>query len=59
VLAVWSEYDPGDGKGKMQFIADNVQRGALVGIEGAGHTPPIEKPEAVADALRSFFREAA
>jgi pimeloyl-ACP methyl ester carboxylesterase len=59
VLAVWSEYDPGDGKGKMQFIADNVQRGTLVGIEGAGHVPPIERPEAVADALRSFFREAA
>ena len=59
VLAVWSEFDVGDGEGKMRFIADNVQRGTLVGIEGAGHIPPLEKPEAVANALRSFFRAAA
>jgi pimeloyl-ACP methyl ester carboxylesterase len=59
VLSAWSEYDPGDGKGKMQFIADNVQQGTLLGLEEAAHTPPIEKPEEVADALRSFFREAA
>jgi pimeloyl-ACP methyl ester carboxylesterase len=59
VLAVWSEYDPGDGKGKMQFIADNVQRGTLVGIEGAGHVPPLEKPERVAELLRNFFLGAA
>lgn len=56
VLSIWSEFDTGDAEGKMRFIADGVQRGTLVGIEGAGHTPPLEKPEAVADAFRSFFR---
>lgn len=58
VLAVWSEFDTGDGEGKMRFIAENVQRGTLVGIEGAGHIPPLERPEAVADVLRNFFRAA-
>jgi 3-oxoadipate enol-lactonase len=55
VLAVWSEYDMGDAEGKMRFMADGVQRGTLVGVEDAGHTPPIEQPEAVARALREFF----
>jgi pimeloyl-ACP methyl ester carboxylesterase len=59
VLAVWSEFDTGDDEGKMRFIAENVQRGTLVGIEGAGHAPPLEKPEAVAEALRTFFRSVA
>jgi 3-oxoadipate enol-lactonase len=58
VLSVWSEFDTGDAEGKMRFIAENVQRGTLVGIEGAGHTPPLEQPEAVADTLRGFFRDA-
>jgi pimeloyl-ACP methyl ester carboxylesterase len=58
VLAVWGEFDTGDGEGKMRLIAENVQQGTLVGIDGAGHTPPFEKPEAVADELRRFFRTA-
>ncbi|WP_173922405.1 alpha/beta fold hydrolase [Agromyces sp. Marseille-P2726] len=58
VLSVWSEFDTGDAEGKMRFIAENVQRGTLVGIKGAGHTPPLEQPEAVAAALRDFFRNA-
>jgi 3-oxoadipate enol-lactonase len=57
VLSVWSEFDTGDAEGKMRFIAENVQRGTLVGIEGAGHTPPLEQPEAVADRLRGFLRD--
>ena len=56
VLAVWSEFDPGDGEARMRFIAENVQRGALVGIQGAGHVPPLEKPREVADVLHGFFR---
>ncbi|MDR5701584.1 alpha/beta fold hydrolase [Agromyces aerolatus] len=56
VLSIWSEFDLGDAEGKMRFIAEGVQRGTLVGIEGAGHVPPLEQPEAVADAFRSFFR---
>lgn len=56
VLAIWSEFDIGDAEGKMRFMAEGVQRGTLVGIAGAGHTPPLEQPEAVADALRGFFR---
>ncbi|WP_166875347.1 alpha/beta fold hydrolase [Salinibacterium sp. ZJ450] len=59
VLAVWSEFDTGDGHGKMRLIAENVQRGTLVGIDGAGHTPPLEQPEAVAAALRSHFNAGA
>lgn len=55
VLSVWSEFDTGGGEDKMRFIAENVQQGMLVGIDGAGHTPPLEKPEAVADVLRHFF----
>lgn len=54
VLSIWSEFDTGDAEGKMRFIAEGVQRGTLVGILGAGHVPPIEKPQAVADALRTF-----
>jgi 3-oxoadipate enol-lactonase len=56
VLAVWSEFDTGDGEGKMRFIADNVQRGRLAGIPQAGHVPPLEQPEAVANLLRGFFQ---
>ena len=56
VLAVWSEFDTGDGEGKMRFIADNVQRGRLAGIPQAGHVPPLEQPEAVANLLRDFFQ---
>jgi 3-oxoadipate enol-lactonase len=58
LLAVWSEFDTGDAEGKMRFMAEGVQHGTLIGIEGAGHTPPLEQPEAVADALRTFFRSA-
>lgn len=58
VLAVWSEFDMGDAEGKMRFMAEGVQRGSLVGIRNAGHTPPIEQPEAVARELRAFFRNA-
>lgn len=58
VLAVWSEFDIGDAEGKMKFIAQNVQRGRLAGISQAGHVPPLEQPEAVADLLRDFFRAA-
>lgn len=56
VLAVWAEFDFGDAEGKMGVIADGVPQGTLVKVEGAGHVPPLEKPQAVADALRSFFR---
>lgn len=56
VLSVWAEFDMGDAEGKMRFIAEHVQRGTLIGIEGAGHVPPLEQPEAIADAFRSFFR---
>ncbi|MDP9998461.1 alpha/beta fold hydrolase [Pseudarthrobacter sulfonivorans] len=58
VLSIWGEFDTGDAEGKMRFIAENVQRGTLVGIEGAGHLPPLEQPEAVAEALQNFFRAA-
>ncbi|MGO4689674.1 alpha/beta fold hydrolase [Glaciibacter sp. 2TAF33] len=55
VLAVWSEFDTGDGEGKMRYIAENVQQGTLIGISGAGHVPPLEQPQSVAEAFRAFF----
>lgn len=58
VLSVWSEFDSGDAEGKMRFIAEGVQNGTLARIAAAGHTPPLEQPEAVAVALRVHFAHA-
>lgn len=55
VLSIWGEHDTGNAKAKMQFVVDGVQRGTLVGIQGAGHVPPVEQPVKVAEVLREFF----
>ena len=38
-----------------EFIADRVRNGVALGIDGAAHLAPIERPGVVADALIDFF----
>ena len=39
----------------VRRMADTVENGAYVEIKGAGHLPPVEKPEAVTAALADFL----
>lgn len=54
VLAAWGEHDAVAPEAKAREIADGVQQGASARIDGAGHLPPAEQPEAVARMLRAF-----
>ncbi|MFJ6651160.1 alpha/beta fold hydrolase [Microbacterium sp. NPDC091313] len=54
VLAAWGEHDAVAPESKAREIADGVRHGASVRIDGAGHLPPAEQPEAVARTLRAF-----
>lgn len=56
VLAVAGERDELYARAAGR-IADLVPRGAAQLIEGAGHAPHLEAPEAVAGALREFLDE--
>jgi 3-oxoadipate enol-lactonase/4-carboxymuconolactone decarboxylase len=58
VLAIAGTEDlaaPLDG---MRLIADSVQHGRLVALDGVGHQAPAEAPDVVADLLREHFSPA-
>ncbi len=39
------------------FLAELIRGAQLCVIEGAGHVPPLEQPEAVTDALRAWMQQ--
>lgn len=55
VLAAWGAFDAVAPESKAVEIAEGVRDGRVARIDGAGHLPPAEHPEAVASLLRSFF----
>lgn len=55
VLAAWGAFDAVAPEAKAVEIAAGVRNGRVERIDGAGHLPPAEQPEAVAALLRSFF----
>ncbi|MDY0910125.1 alpha/beta fold hydrolase [Microbacterium sp. CFBP9034] len=54
-FALWGQHDAVAPEAKAVEIADGVQRGEVAMVADAGHLPPAEQPEAVADALLRFF----
>lgn len=58
VLAAWGAFDAVAPEAKAAEIVDGVRDGRIARIDGAGHLPPAEQPEAVAALLRSFFAAA-
>jgi pimeloyl-ACP methyl ester carboxylesterase len=40
-----------------RFLVDTIAGARLVEIEGAGHFPQLERPEAVNAAIRAFLAE--
>lgn len=57
VLVVMGEEDvitPAEGG---RVLAGVAKRGRFVGVAGAGHMAPLEKPEAVAEAIEGFLKE--
>lgn len=55
VLVLWGRFDAVAPEEKAHEIAEGVADGRAVVVEGAGHLPPAERPEAVASALLDFF----
>ncbi len=55
VLAIAGAHDPVCPPALLEQIADGVQDGRLVVIDGASHLAPAECPEEVADLLRRHF----
>ncbi|TQL48502.1 3-oxoadipate enol-lactonase [Homoserinimonas aerilata] len=56
-LALWGELDGVIPPVEARAVAEGVQQGTGIEIAGAAHLAPIERPEAVADALLGFFRK--
>ncbi|QIG43318.1 alpha/beta fold hydrolase [Nocardioides anomalus] len=57
VVAVAGEHDPTCPPEAVRAIADGVQRGRLVVLDGVGHQAPAEAPEAVAALIRELAQE--
>lgn len=53
-LVLVGESDAISPAAEMQTIADAIPSARFVEVSGAGHMAPVEKPEAVNDALREF-----
>lgn len=56
VLVVVGEEDAITPPADARRMADAAQDGRLVTVPGAGHMVPVERPDAVADALRRFLQ---
>jgi len=57
VLAMYGDADPVSPKADLEAIAAAVEHGRLVGVAGASHLAPAEKPGEVAAELIRFFDE--
>src|SRR5690606_29099899 len=55
VLVLWGDSDPVISAEEGASLAAALPNGAGFEIAGAGHLAPIERPQAVADALIDFF----
>ena len=54
-IAIYGEADTVISAADAELVAAGVQHGEALRIDGAAHLPPIEQPEAVAEALIDFF----
>ena len=54
-LVVWSTEDTCTPESLSKELASNIPGARMVRIEGSGHSPTIEQPDALNDALREFF----
>ena len=52
---LFRSFDAVAPQAKAAEIVEGVRDGRIARIDGAGHLPPAEQPEAVAALLRSFF----
>lgn len=57
VLAVTGELDPGSTPTMTTRLADDVDRGSAVILDGLRHLPSIEDPRCFADAVISFLTD--
>ncbi len=57
VVAVAGADDPVCPPALLREIAEGVQRGRLVVLEGVGHQAPVERPDEVAEIIRVLAKE--
>jgi 3-oxoadipate enol-lactonase len=55
VQAIWADQDVVTPESSSREIVDGVARGELAAVQNAGHLAPAERPEEIAELLRSFF----
>lgn len=56
LLLVWGMADPWIQPGKANVIQDQITDADFVPIEGAGHCPHDDRPEAFNEAIMAFAR---
>jgi pimeloyl-ACP methyl ester carboxylesterase len=57
VVAVAGDHDPVCPPDLLREIADGVQHGRLVVLDGVGHQAPAERPDEVAELIRVLAKE--
>jgi 3-oxoadipate enol-lactonase len=56
-LVIAGEHDLATPPESLRAFAAALPKGRFAGVAGAGHLPPVEKPDAVAGLIRQFMEE--